>query len=173
MQPGVYIMKDKNNTVIYVGKAKKLKNRVSSYFRAIDHHLPKVYKMVQNVVDFDYIVTDSEFEALVLECSLIKLHNPKYNILLKDDKGYSYIKITNEPFPRIVSDKNHLDDGSEYIGPYMSGFVVNQTVDEVNKGLPAAHLQPEVPGGVRQGTPLSELPHEALYGALSGEGHPE
>lgn len=67
MQPGVYIMKDKNNTVIYVGKAKKLKNRVSSYFRAIDHHLPKVYKMVQNVVDFDYIVTDSEFEALVLE----------------------------------------------------------------------------------------------------------
>ena len=130
MQPGVYIMKDKNNTVIYVGKAKKLKNRVSSYFRAIDHHLPKVYKMVQNVVDFDYIVTDSEFEALVLECSLIKLHNPKYNILLKDDKGYSYIKITNEPFPRIVSDKNHLDDGSEYIGPYMSGFVVNQTVDE-------------------------------------------
>lgn len=70
----------------------------------------------------------------MLECSLIKLHNPKYNILLKDDKGYSYIKITNEPFPRIVSDKNHLDDGSEYIGPYMSGFVVNQTVDEVNKG---------------------------------------
>lgn len=173
MQPGVYIMKDKNNTVIYVGKAKKLKNRVSSYFRAIDHHLPKVYKMVQNVVDFDYIVTDSEFEALVLECSLIKLHNPKYNILLKDDKGYSYIKITNEPFPRIVSDKNHLDDGSEYIGPYMSGFVVNQTVDEVNKVFQLPHLQPEVPGGVRQGTPLPELPHEALYGALSGESHPE
>src|SRR5699024_1517652 len=90
-------------------------------------------KMVQNVADFDYIVTDSEFEALVLECSLIKLHNPKYNILLKDDKGYSYIKITNEPFPRITLDRNHLDDGSEYIGPYMSGFVVNQTVDEVNR----------------------------------------
>ena len=115
LQPGVYIMKDKSGSIIYVGKAKALKNRVSSYFRAIDKHLPKVYKMVQQVADFDYIVTDSEFEALVLECSLIKLHNPKYNILLKDDKGYSYIKITNEPFPRIVSEKQRAEDGAEYI----------------------------------------------------------
>lgn len=134
MQPGVYIMKDKNNTVIYVGKAKKLKNRVSSYFRAIDHHLPKVYKMVQNVVDFDYIVTDSEFEALVLECSLIKQYTPKYNILLKDDKGYSYIKVTPPPYSRIQAVLQKQEgDGCTYLGPYMSSYVVKQTVDEANK----------------------------------------
>ena len=169
MQPGVYIMKDKNNTVIYVGKAKKLKNRVSSYFRAIDHHLPKVYKMVQNVVDFDYIVTDSEFEALVLECSLIKLHNPKYNILLKDDKGYSYIKITNEPFPRIVSDKNHLDDGSEYIGPYMSGFVVNQTVDEVNKVFQLPTCSRKFPAEFGKGRPCLNYHMKLCMGLCQGK----
>ena len=87
--PGVYIMKNKAGEIIYIGKAKALKNRVSSYFRTIEKHHPKVYQMVMHVEDFDYIVTDSEFEALVLECSMIKLHSPKYNILLKDDKGYS------------------------------------------------------------------------------------
>ena len=92
--PGVYLMMDKTGQVIYVGKAKKLKNRVTSYFRGVEHHLPKVYRMVEQVQDFDYIVTDSEFEALVLECSLIKLHSPKYNILLKDDKGYHYVCVT-------------------------------------------------------------------------------
>ena len=88
MEPGVYLMRDRRGEIIYVGKAKKLKNRVTSYFRGVERHLPKVYRMVEMVQDFDYIVTDSEFEALVLECSLIKLHSPKYNILLKDDKGY-------------------------------------------------------------------------------------
>ena len=91
MQPGIYIMKDKKGEIIYVGKAKSLKNRVSSYFRSVDKHLPKVYKMVENVYDFEYIVTRSEFEALILECSFIKQHSPKYNILLKDDKGYHYV----------------------------------------------------------------------------------
>ena len=87
--PGCYIMKDKMKKIIYIGKAKNLRNRVTSYFRKCQDHLPKVWKMVSHVYDYDFIVTDSEFEALVLECSLIKQYTPKYNILLKDDKGYS------------------------------------------------------------------------------------
>ena len=94
LTPGVYIMKDKEGKIIYIGKAKALKNRVSQYFGSQENHLTKVRRMVENVEDFDYILTDSEFEALVLECSLIKQNMPKYNILLKDSKGFSYIKIT-------------------------------------------------------------------------------
>ena len=101
LQSGVYIMKDKSKQVIYVGKAKKLKNRVTSYFRKNTSHNAKTIMMVSKVEDFDYILTDSEFEALVLECSLIKQYQPKYNILLKDDKGYSYIRVTKEAYPRI------------------------------------------------------------------------
>lgn len=135
--PGVYIMKDNKGEIIYIGKAKKLKNRVSSYFRNVEKHPPKVYKMVSHVNDFEYIVTDSEFEALVLECSLIKLHMPKYNILLKDDKGYHYIKVSDEPYPRITSEKQKSESGT-YFGPYVSSFVAKQTVDEIIKafGLP-------------------------------------
>ena len=99
-EPGVYIMKNAKGQIIYIGKAKSLKNRVSSYFRSVDKHQIKVYRMVENVRDFDYIVTDSEFEALVLEASLIKLHTPKYNILLKDAKGYFYVGISPGPYPR-------------------------------------------------------------------------
>ena len=98
--PGVYIMKDKNKKIIYIGKAKALKNRVSSYFGSHTNHTLKVIRMVEHADDFDYILCDSEFEALVLECSLIKQHQPKYNILLKDDKGYNYIKITPHHFGR-------------------------------------------------------------------------
>ncbi len=169
LQPGVYIMRDKGGTVIYVGKAKALKNRVSSYFRAIDKHLPKVYKMVQNVADFDYIVTDSEFEALVLECSLIKLHSPKYNILLKDDKGYSYIKITAGAFPRIVADKNHLEDGSDYIGPYMSSFVVNQTVDEVNRAFLLPTCTRRFPAEFGKGRPCLNYHLKLCMGLCRGK----
>ena len=92
--PGVYLMKNREGAIIYIGKAKNLKNRVTSYFRENPDHTPKVAAMVSHVFDYDFIVTDSEYEALVLECSLIKQHKPKYNILLKDDKGYSYIKVT-------------------------------------------------------------------------------
>ena len=120
--PGVYIMKDKSGKIIYIGKAKNLHNRVTSYFRRGQDHLPKVWKMVSNVNDYEFIVTDSEFEALVLECSLIKLHTPKYNILLKDDKGYSYIRVTDEPYPRIQAVLQKSDDSAEYIGPYTSSF---------------------------------------------------
>ena len=133
LRPGVYLMKDKSGTIIYVGKAKALKNRVSSYFGSHTNHTTKVIRMVEHVQDFDYIVTDSEFEALVLECSLIKQHSPKYNILLKDDKGYHYVKITKESWPRIDAAMQLVDDGSEYIGPYTGSFAVRQTVDEVKK----------------------------------------
>ena len=135
MEPGVYIMHDKTGKVIYVGKAKKLKNRVTSYFRNVEKHLPKVYKMVEHVHDFEYIVTDSEFEALILECSLIKQYSPKYNILLKDDKGYSYVRISPGPYSRISGVLQKNDDGAEYIGPYISSYVVRQTVAEANKAF--------------------------------------
>lgn len=133
LQPGVYLMKNKDKKIIYIGKAKKLKNRVSSYFGSHSGHSLKVIRMVENVDDFDYILVDTEFEALVLECSLIKQHMPKYNILLKDDKGYNYIKITKGDFPRISECKRIDDDGASYIGPYISGFSVKQAVEETLK----------------------------------------
>ncbi len=128
--PGVYIMKDAHGKIIYIGKAKALKDRVSQYFGSQKNHEEKVRKMVSNVSDFDYILTDSEFEALVLECSLIKQHAPKYNILLKDDKGYNYIKITNEKWPRIYDVKQLADDGATYLGPYTSSAYVSKAVEE-------------------------------------------
>lgn len=130
LQPGVYIMRNRAGEIIYIGKAKKLKNRVSSYFGSHSNHSLKVIRMVENVDDFDYIICTSEFEALVLECSLIKQHQPKYNILLKDDKGYNYIKIEKGEFPKIRECKQMSDDGAVYIGPYTSGFSVKQAVEE-------------------------------------------
>lgn len=131
--PGVYIMKNADREIIYIGKAKALKNRVSQYFGSQNRHPVKVRKMVENVDHFDYIVTGSEFEALVLECSLIKQHSPKYNILLKDDKGYSYIRISEGEYRKISAVFNKKDDGSEYIGPYLSSYSVRQSVDAANK----------------------------------------
>ncbi|MBQ3915588.1 MAG: excinuclease ABC subunit UvrC [Ruminococcus sp.] len=138
--PGVYIMKNKELAIIYIGKAKNLKNRVTSYFRENPDHLPKVAAMVSHVYDYDFIVTDSEFEALLLECSLIKQHKPKYNILLKDDKGYHYIRISDEPFPRITNEKN-TKAGGTYLGPYTSGFITREAVSEANRVfmLPTCH----------------------------------
>ena len=130
---GVYLMKNDKNDIIYVGKAKKLKNRVSSYFGSQHNHTAKVRKMVENVNDFDYILTDSEFEALVLECSLIKQHSPKYNILLKDDKGYSYIKVTKGDWPKISAVLQKENDNAKYIGPYTGSFSVKSSVDEALK----------------------------------------
>ncbi len=131
--PGVYIMHGKDDEIIYVGKAKKLKNRVAQYFRSGNNHTPKVAKMVNSVEWFEYIVCDSEFEALLLECSLIKQHSPKYNILLKDDKGYHYIKIVKGERPSIEYVKLKDDDKAEYLGPYNSGFVPRQAVDEARR----------------------------------------
>lgn len=131
--PGCYIMKDKSDKIIYIGKAKNLKKRVTSYFRRSQDHLPKVWKMVSHVYDYDFIVTDSEFEALVLECSLIKQYTPKYNILLKDDKGYSYIRVSEEEYPKITAVLQKDNDNAEYIGPYTSSYAVKQAVKEANK----------------------------------------
>ncbi len=138
--PGVYIMKNKQSEIIYIGKAKNLKNRVTSYFREGADHTPKVASMVCNVYDYNFIVTDSEYEALVLECSLIKQHQPKYNILLKDDKGYNYIRISDDPYPIITAEKNKEKSG-KYLGPYMSGNVPRETIAEVNRvfRLPTCH----------------------------------
>lgn len=132
LEPGVYIMKDKAGKIIYIGKAKALKNRVTQYFGLGNQHTEKVRRMVENVDDFEYIICGSEFEALILENSLIKQNQPKYNILLKDDKGYFYIKVTNEKWPKIETAKQ-TDKTGEYIGPYNSGFIVKETVDQVNK----------------------------------------
>ncbi len=130
--PGVYIMKDASKNIIYVGKARKLKNRVTQYFGSDTNHSEKVRKMTEKVDDFDYIICDSEFEALTLENSLIKQHSPKYNILLKDDKGYHYVHVTDEKWRRIAAAKNNNEKG-EYIGPFNSGRVVKQSVEQARK----------------------------------------
>lgn len=131
--PGVYIMKDKGGNIIYIGKAKSLKNRVTQYFGLGNQHTDKVRKMVSLVDDFEYVLCDSEFEALILENSLIKQNQPKYNILLKDDKGYHYIKITNDKWRKITTSMQLDDSKAEYIGPYYSSAVVKDTVAQVRK----------------------------------------
>ncbi len=132
LNAGVYIMKNKDGEIIYIGKAKALKNRVTQYFGSGNQHTEKVKRMVANVDDFEYIICDSEFEALILENSLIKQNMPKYNILLKDDKGYHYIKISNDKWKKITT-SNITDNSGEYIGPYYSSYVVKDTVDEVRR----------------------------------------
>ncbi len=133
LHPGVYQMKDKNGNIIYIGKAKLLKNRVTSYFHAVEAHNAKTYKLVSNIYDFDFIVTETELDALVLEASLIKLHSPKYNILLKDDKGFNYIRISGGDYPRISHSFRKDDPKSSYIGPFTSGYTVKQTIEECNR----------------------------------------
>lgn len=133
-KPGVYIMHDKNDTIIYVGKAIILKNRVRSYFRESANHSPKIAKMVSLVERFEYIVTDSELEALVLENNLIKEHRPKYNTMLKDDKTYPYIKVTvSDVYPRILFSREMKKDKSKYFGPYTSAAAVKDTIELINK----------------------------------------
>ncbi len=151
--PGVYIMRDSRDRIIYIGKAKALKNRVSQYFGSQEGHTEKVRRMVENVDHFEYIITDTEYEALVLECSLIKQHKPKYNILLKDDKGYHYIKITNEPYPRIVEAKKADDDGATYLGPYTSSYTVRQSVDEACKIFKIPTCRRSFPRDIGKGRP--------------------
>ncbi|MBQ6387811.1 MAG: excinuclease ABC subunit UvrC [Ruminococcus sp.] len=131
--PGVYIMHGKDSEIIYIGKAKALKNRVSQYFGSQNNHAEKVRRMVDHVDWFEYIITDSEFEALILECSLIKQHAPKYNILLKDDKGYAYIRVGAGDWGKLSYVLQKSDDGATYIGPYKSSYYVKSVVEEANK----------------------------------------
>lgn len=151
--PGVYIMHDRNGDIIYIGKAKALKNRVSQYFGSQNNHAEKVRRMVDNVDDFEYIITDSEFEALILECSLIKQHTPKYNILLKDDKGYSYIRVSSGDWGKLSYVLQKKDDGAEYIGPYKSSFYVKSAVEEANKIFMLPTCNRRFPQDFRKGRP--------------------
>lgn len=133
-KPGVYIMKNSLGEVIYVGKAKVLKNRVRQYFQNSKNHSEKVRAMVKNIAEFEYIVTDSEMEALILECNLIKKYSPRYNIALKDDKFYPFIKITtNEDFPRVYVTRNFAKDGNRYFGPYTNGTAVYEVMGLIKK----------------------------------------
>ena len=136
LKPGVYIMQDAKNEVIYVGKAKALKNRVSQYFADLASHTEKTRAMVSQIDHFDVIIADSEFEALVLECSLIKRHQPKYNILLKDDKGYPYIRLTvQEAYPRFSLANKVAEDGARYFGPYGSRGASQAIIDALRAAL--------------------------------------
>lgn len=169
LAPGVYIMKNKQGKIIYIGKAKKLKNRVSQYFGSQNKHPVKVRKMVENVDDFDCILTDSEFEALVLEASLIKQNQPKYNILLKDDKGYSYIKITNEPYRKISAVLQKDDENAEYIGPFTSSYSVKQSVDEANKIFRLPQCNKSFPRDFKKGRPCLNFHINRCMGVCTGK----
>ena len=145
-KPGVYLMKDASGSVIYVGKAKVLKNRVRQYFQASATHSVKTSVMVSKIYDLDYIICDSEMEALVLESNLIKENKPRYNILLKDDKHYPYIKITfNEPWPRMLYVRKIINDGAKYFGPYPSGYSIKETLDLLKNIFMIPHCHKQFP----------------------------
>ena len=154
LAPGVYIMRDRDNTVIYVGKAKKLRNRVSQYFQDTASHTPKTRQMVCKIDKFDVIIAASEFEALVLECSLIKQHMPKYNILLKDDKGYPYLRLDmKEPYPRLTIVNKLDDDGAAYYGPYGSRGVTQDLMDAIRISLKMPSCTKQFPRDIGKGRP--------------------
>ena len=135
LEPGVYLMMDKTGRVIYVGKAKKLRNRVSQYFQETSSHTEKTRAMVAQVDHFDTIFVKSEFEALVLENSLIKRHMPRYNILLKDDKGYPFVRLSDEPYPRFSLTNRIAQDGARYFGPFGGRHETRQAIDAVCAAL--------------------------------------
>ena len=151
--PGVYIIRDKSDTIIYIGKAKRLRIRVSQYFREGVPHDNKVSQMIAHAYAFDVIVCQSEFEALVLEASQIKAHTPKYNILLKDDKGYSYIKVTKDEWPRLSFTLQKEDDGAEYIGPYTSSFAARQMAETAMDAFLLPRCNRRFPQEIGRGRP--------------------
>ena len=151
--PGVYIIRDKSDTIIYIGKAKRLKTRVSQYFREGVPHDAKVSQMIAHAFAFDVIVCQSEFEALVLEASQIKAHTPKYNILLKDDKGYSYVKVTKGAWPRISAALQKDDDDAEYIGPFTSSFAVREMVETAQDAFLLPRCSRKFPQEIGKGRP--------------------
>ncbi len=151
--PGVYIIRDKSDTIIYIGKAKRLRTRVSQYFREGVPHDAKVTQMIAHAFAFDVIVCQSEFEALVLEASQIKAHTPKYNILLKDDKGYSYVKLTKGDWPRLSAALQKEEDGAEYIGPFTSSFAVRQMVETAQDCFLLPRCGKDFPKDIGKGRP--------------------
>ena len=154
VSPGVYIMRDKTDDIIYVGKAKILKNRVRQYFQNSANHSLKVKQMVSNIDHFEYIVTGSEVEALILENNLIKKHNPKYNILLKDDKTYPYIKVTtNEMFPRVFVTRKLLKDKNKYFGPFTNSSAVKENIALIDKIWQVRRCSKIFPRDIGKGRP--------------------
>lgn len=153
-QPGVYLMHNSDGTVIYVGKAKILKNRVRQYFQNSANHTPKVRAMVSHVSFFEYIVTDSEVEALVLECNLIKKYRPKYNVLLKDDKQYPYLKVTlNHEYPKIFMTRVLKNDGAKYFGPYMGANTIKNNLEIIQKIFKPPTCSRKFPQDINKGRP--------------------
>ncbi|NDO45868.1 excinuclease ABC subunit UvrC [Clostridium sp. MD294] len=152
-KPGVYLMKDEKEQIIYVGKAINLKNRVRQYFQNNKNHAPKVQTMVQHIKEFEYIITDNELEALLLECNLIKKHKPFYNILLKDGKTYPYIKITNEAYPRVFITRSVEKDKAKYFGPITDGFAIKQTIDTIQKLWPIRKCKKNLPKDIAKERP--------------------
>ncbi len=168
-KPGVYIMHDSKDAIIYVGKAVSLKNRVRSYFRASTKKTPKIQKMVSLIARFEYIVTDSELEALVLENNLIKEHSPKYNTMLKDDKTYPYIKVTiSEPFPRILFARQMKKDRSKYFGPYTSAAAVKDTIELMNKLYKLRTCNRSLPQDIKKGRPCLNYHIKQCIGPCQG-----
>jgi len=144
--PGVYLMKNAAGTVIYIGKALALKNRVSSYFQH-GRKDPKTAAMVAEIEDFDYILTETEVEALMLEANLVKRHSPFYNIMLRDDKHYPYIRIDfNEKFPRVCVTRRVQNDGAKYYGPYIAAHILHDLLDTLNKTFPVRLCKKEITG---------------------------
>ena len=175
LAPGVYIMRDKTDKVIYVGKAKKLKNRVSQYFQDTASHTPKTRLMVSKIDHFDVIVAASEFEALVLECSLIKRYLPKYNILLKDDKGYPYLRLNmKETYPRITMVSRIADDGAGYYGPYGSRGVTQSVLEAIRLTLKLPDCHKEFPRDIGKDRPcLNYHMNQCAGWCQPGRGHGE
>ena len=164
--PGVYIMHDKRDEIIYVGKAISLKNRVRQYFQSSRNKTAKIEKMVSRIARFEYIITDSELEALVLECNLIKEYRPKYNTMLKDDKTYPYIKVTvDEDFPRVLFSRTMKKDKSRYFGPYTSAGAVKDTIDLIHKLWKIRTCNRSLPKDIGKGAPLLKLPYQAVFDA--------
>ncbi|MGI9054599.1 MAG: excinuclease ABC subunit UvrC [Pyrinomonadaceae bacterium] len=144
--PGVYIHKNEAGKIIYIGKAKNLKNRVRSYFQSRRNHDRKTRELVKRITDFEYIVVDNEVEALVLESNLIKKHKPHYNILLKDDKQYPHLKITNEPFPKVVITRKFVKDGANYYGPFLPASLARKILDLINRAFQMRTCDIEIDG---------------------------
>ena len=167
--PGVYIIRDKEDEIIYIGKAKRLRNRVSQYFRPGVPHDAKVTQMIAHAFAFDVIVCQSEFEALVLEASQIKAHAPKYNILLKDDKGYSYVKITREDWPRLSAALQKDDENAEYIGPFTSSFAVNEMVTRAQDWFLLPRCTKRFPQDLGKGRPCLNYHIGKCMGVCSGK----
>lgn len=167
--PGVYIIRDAEGVIIYIGKAKRLRTRVSQYFREGVPHDAKVTRMIENAFEFDVIVCQSEFEALVLEASQIKAHTPKYNILLKDDKGYSYVRVTREAYPRLSAVLQKEEDGAEYIGPFTSSFAVREMVGTAQDCFQLPRCNRRFPEDIGKGRPCLNAHIGKCMGLCSGK----